>query len=121
MANAVRIIDADALRMWAVLGVETSGCGFRPDRRPKILFERHVFSRETDGRWDRSHPELSNSTPGGYSGGGPDQYLRLQKAMALDRRAALRSESWGVGQVMGFNAVNDGFADVEKMVDAMAQ
>ena len=121
MANALRIIDGDASRMWAVLGVETSGCGFRPDRRPKILFERHVFSRETDARWDRTHPELSNPEPGGYARGGPDQYVRLQKAMSLDRRAALRSASWGVGQVMGFNAVIAGFADVEKMIEAMAQ
>jgi hypothetical protein len=121
MANALRILAAEPQRMWAVLGVETSGCGFRPDRRPKILFERHIFSRETHGRWDRSHPDISNSSPGGYQRGGPDQYARLLKAMALDRLAALRSASWGVGQVMGMNAVAAGFADVEKMVEAMAQ
>src|SRR5204863_9082982 len=32
--------------------VETSGCGYLPDRRPKILFERHVFSRLTEHRYD---------------------------------------------------------------------
>jgi hypothetical protein len=121
MANALRIVGAEALRLWAVLGVETSGCGFRPDRRPKILFERHIFSRETEGRWDRSHPDIANTSPGGYQRGGPDQYARLQKAMALDRTAALRSASWGVGQLMGLNATVAGFADVERMVQAMAQ
>lgn len=121
VANALRIIGAEALRMWAVLGVETCGCGFRPDRRPKILFERHIFSRETQARWDGSHPDISNASPGGYERGGPDQYARLQKAMALDRHAALRSTSWGVGQVMGVNATAAGFADVERMVEAMAQ
>ena len=56
MANALRIVDGEAMRMWAVLGVETSGCGFRPDRRPKILFERHVFSRLRRRRPVRSSP-----------------------------------------------------------------
>ena len=37
--------------IWAVLRVETRGCGFLPDRRPQILFERHIFHRETRGAW----------------------------------------------------------------------
>jgi hypothetical protein len=121
MANALSILDAEAMRVWSVLGVETSGCGFRPDRRPKMLFERHIFSRETGGRFDRAHPDISNPSPGGYQRGGPDQYARLDRAMALDAQAALRSASWGVGQVMGFNACAAGFADAGKMIDAMMQ
>jgi hypothetical protein len=31
--------------------------------------------------------------------------------MALDEQAALRSASWGIGQIMGFNAKEAGFAD----------
>src|SRR5436305_5353027 len=90
--------------LWAVLSVETSGCGFLDDRRPKILFERHVFSRETNGGFDASHPDLSNPTAGGYGAGGAAQYDRLQRAIVLDREAALLSTSWGLGQVMGYNA-----------------
>ncbi len=108
-----------AAELWVVLIVETSGCGYLPDRRPKILFERHIFSRETESRFDVSNPAISNRTPGGYGAGGANQYSRLQQALALDRGAALRSASWGIGQVMGFNAEIAGYDDVEAMVAAM--
>jgi peptidoglycan hydrolase-like protein with peptidoglycan-binding domain len=39
--------------------------------------------------------------------------------MACDRRAALESASWGVGQIMGFNARSAGFRDAEDMVSQM--
>lgn len=42
-----------------------------------------------------------------------------ERALKLDRWAAFESCSWGLGQVMGFNAVKVGFADVEAMVSAM--
>jgi hypothetical protein len=102
--------------LWAVMTVETSGCGFLPDRRPKILFERHKFSQFTEHRFDASHPDISNRTAGGYGEGGANQYVRLERAIALDRSAALRATSWGLGQVMGFNAALAGFANAEEMV-----
>src|SRR5262244_3790371 len=105
--------------LWAVLTVETRGFGFLPDRRPLILFERHIFSRETVARFDDAHPDLSNPSPGGYGSGGAAQYERLARAIQLDRRAALRSASWGLGQVMGFNALSAGFVDVEEMTKKM--
>jgi len=39
--------------------------------------------------------------------------------MTLDRHAALQSASWGLGQVMGFNAERVGFGSVEEMVARM--
>jgi len=108
-----------AAELWAVLTVETSGCGFLPDRRPKILFERHIFSRETGSRFDASNPDISNGTPGGYGAAGANQYNRLEQALALDRLAALRSTSWGIGQIMGFNAEIAGYSDAETLVNAM--
>ncbi len=44
--------------LWAVLSVETSGCGYLPDKRPKILFERRVFSRLTGHRFDADDPDM---------------------------------------------------------------
>lgn len=104
--------------LWAVLAVETSGCGFMADRRPLILFERHWFSKLTKGRFDANHADISNRTPGGYGNRGVAQYARLERAVALDRKAALQSTSWGLGQVMGFNAETVGFSNVEEMVKA---
>lgn len=111
-------LGVEAPALWAVLTVETSGCGFLPDRRPKILFERHCFSRLTHGHFDGQAPDISNRSAGGYGDGGVFQYERLTRAMALDREAALKSTSWGLGQVMGFNASKVGFARVEALVDA---
>ena len=113
-------LGIEAADIWAVLAVETKGCGFLADRRPLILFERHVFHRRTQGRFDDGHPSISASTPGGYLGGARE-YLRLEEALALDPAAALESASWGIGQIMGFNAAAAGFADAESMVTAMME
>lgn len=111
-------LGVDAPALWAVLTVETSGCGFLPDRRPKILFERHCFSRLTNGRFDGQAPDISHRSAGGYGAGGGFQYGRLSRAMALDREAALKSTSWGLGQVMGFNATKIGLASADALVSA---
>lgn len=106
--------------LWAIVLVETSGFGFLPDRRPKILYERHVFHNRTGGRFSAQHPDISNSIPGGYQGGAAE-YLRLKRAMALDAHNALCSASWGLGQVMGFNAAKIGYGSVETMVQAFKE
>jgi hypothetical protein len=105
--------------LWAVLSVETSGCGFLPDRRPKILFERHIFSRLTNAKYNADDPNISNQTQGGYGAGGSHQYVRLEAAMAFDADAALKSASWGLAQIMGENHAAAGFETVREMVDAM--
>ncbi len=102
----------------AVLAVESKSCGFLPDRRPIILFERHIFHKRTAGRFSAANPDISNAEPGGYAGLAKE-YPRLEKAVKLDRAAALMSASWGAGQVMGFNHKAAGFDDVESMVAAM--
>lgn len=107
--------------IWSVISVETSGCGFLPDRRPKLLFERHVFHDLTNGRFDNRDPDISQPTAGGYGMPGAHQYDRLAAAIQLDRNAALQSASWGLGQVMGENSKAAGFADVEEMVEAMVE
>jgi len=91
--------------------VETKGCGYLPDRRPVILFERHIFHKQTEGAY--GSPE-----PGGYLGGAKE-FECLEEAMALAAHAALNSTSWGIGQVMGFNSKLAGFPSVEAMVEAM--
>src|SRR5260370_25863559 len=113
-------LGLEADDVWAVLTVETKSCGFLPDRRPQILFERHIFHKETNGAYDATAPEVSDATPGGYGPGGAHQYDRLAQAIQLDRTAALRSASWGIGQVMGFNSSAACFSDVEAMLAAKA-
>ena len=102
----------------ALLAVESKTCGFLPDRRPVILFERHWFHKLTGGRFSAANPDISNPSAGGYAFMGKE-YARLEKAIKLDRTAALKSASWGAGQVMGFNHAMVGWPDVESMVADM--
>jgi len=116
--NAVAALGGDSATLWSLVVVETNGFGFFADRRPQILFERHIFQARTGGSYSAAHPDISNPQPGGYAVGAAE-YDRLARAMLLDERAALESTSWGLGQVMGFNATSVGYADVYAMVSAM--
>jgi len=120
MKNICTTLGIFQAEVWAVLTVETRGFGFLKDRRPQILFERHIFHKLTNGKHDAGNAEISNVKPGGYVGG-TGEYPRLQKAMALDQDAALQSASWGVGQVMGFNFKAVGFSDINSMVTDMVK
>jgi hypothetical protein len=102
----------------AVVAVECNGRGFLPDGRPKILFERHWFYKLTSLPVSKTRPDLSNPKPGGYLGG-TREWNRLNAALAFDRIAALKSASWGLGQIMGFNHQAAGYADIEAFVQAM--
>jgi hypothetical protein len=119
LANAAESLSIQAQEIWTVVVVETSGCGFLPDRRPPILFERHIFHQLTAGRFDDG--DISDPTAGGYGPGGANQYERLSRAIAKDRSAALQSASWGLGQLLGKNFAASGFPDVETMVAAMSE
>src|SRR3989442_7621055 len=97
VAVAATGIGVGVQEIWAVVGVETSGCGFLSDRRPEILYERHVFHALTHGQFDDG--DLSNPRPGGYGAPRAHQYERLARAMEEHRLAALKSTSWRVGKV----------------------
>jgi hypothetical protein len=111
------VVDSLGLKvpeLLALIEVETKGSGFLPDRRPRILFERHVFSRLTGHRFDAEYSDISAPTPGGYKGGAAE-YPRIERAVALDPVAAFESASWGVGQIMGFNFNCAGYTSIEEM------
>src|SRR5688572_3325692 len=99
IADAAKKLGCEVAAVRAVIDVESRG-GFLSDGRPKILFERHYFSRLTKRKFDASHPGVSNGQWGGYGAGGAHQYDRLNQAAALDRDAALHSASWGLFQIM---------------------
>lgn len=113
---AANLIRCDAAAILAVLDVETSSCGFLSNKKPQMLFERHIFHRETNGQFDTTAPDISAAYLGGYGFPGIPQYERLRRAMELDERAALRSASWGIAQIMGFNAEFIGYDSAAEMV-----
>jgi hypothetical protein len=105
----------------AVMQIEAAGKGFDANGRPKMLFEPHIFYRELGAGAKRNRAVAEGLAyakwkPGAYPS---DSYPRLLKAMAIDETAALRSASWGAGQVMGFNHKAAGFDAVQAFVQAM--
>jgi hypothetical protein len=115
--HTVDRLGVDLPTVWALLSVETAGCGFLVDRRPTILYERHLFHQLTHGRFDDG--DISAADAGGYGRLGDAQYARLDRALALDRDAALKATSWGLGQVLGRNFKEAGYQNVEEMVREM--
>jgi N-acetylmuramidase len=123
LANSLNVEEA-ALR--AVLQVETGGKGFDVTGRPKALFERHVFYKELAAK-----PDLQANAVGAglaypkwgekpYPPNSDGVYREISAACDIDREAALRSTSWGLGQIMGSNHKMVGFDSAEDMVtDAM--
>jgi hypothetical protein len=114
--DAAQLLGVHTHTILAITEVETAGCGFLADRRPQILFERHIFQRLTGGQFDAICPRVSAPTSGGYEKRGASQYDRLTLAMQLDEEAALRSTSWGLGQTMGFNAGMVGYDSIDAMI-----
>lgn len=102
----------------AVAEVEAAGVGFLESGQPKILFERHIFSRLTQRKFDRTNPDISNRNPGGYKGG-QAEHGRLNQATVLDRTAALKAASWGKFQILGQNFQQAGFETLQEFINAM--
>ena len=111
-------IGEDELR--AVIEVETAGGGFDTTGRPRMLFEPHVFYRllPSAQQRDRAESEGLAYAKWGHQPYPRESYTRLHLAIAIDRVAALKSASWGLGQIMGFNFALAGFDHVEAMVSA---
>jgi hypothetical protein len=125
--------------------VESGGAAFDKKNRPYILYERHVFSRNTNPKqkYDESDPNLSCKTPyhwekktkrasvddlpadqypnvGGKEENNEFSYQRLMKAYSLDEDAALKACSWGKFQVLGEN-YSGAFSSVREMVEAVCK
>jgi len=101
-----------------VAEVESAGGGFLENSDyPKILFEAHQFSKRTNHIYNETYPDISSLKWNRklYIGGAME-YLRLAKAMVLNKQAALLSISLGKFQIMGFNFLAAGYDTVEDYV-----
>ena len=121
--QAAATLGLEPCLVQAVVEVESNGKGFLPSGRPTLLYEGHQFWKELRKvginperkdapdilyrRWDKSKYK-----------GGEGEWDRLEKAMAIHKEAALKSASWGLFQIMGFNHAACGFASVLDFVEA---
>ena len=129
---AVKLADLDLPRIGALIGVgedeihavievETKGGGFDKLRRPRILFEPHVFWRNLTAAKQKIAAAQGLAYAKWKSGAyGPEseQYSRLFRAIAIDETAALAACSWCLGQILGENYRLAGYASPQAMVTA---
>jgi hypothetical protein len=110
----------------AVIEVESRGRGFNKEKQPIILFEGHKFwkylkeagvdpSSLIEGNEEIIYEHLD------YRYYGRKQYPRLEKAKAINEEAALKSASYGMFQIMGFNHELVGFDNVFEMVEYLSK
>lgn len=129
--KGVRATDADIDRIAEGAGIEPAVLrAFRQVEAPRgpfdekgrvtILFERHYFwKRATAAQRKAAGSDIANAVAGGY-GSYASQYSKLEKAFAINERAALESCSWGSGQIMGANFAMVGYRSAAEMVEAFA-
>lgn len=121
--NAAKIIGCEVAAIKAVKEVESGGSGFLPDGQCKILFEPHIFYRELMRKGikptisDICYPKWGTYKYGKVS----EQHGKLQRAVLIDRECALKSASWGLFQICGFNYKNCGCKDVQEFVTRMIE
>ena len=115
----------------AVQLVEAAGRdGFLADGRPQILFEGHIMYKEFHKKFpDRDLGYLCKKYPTVFFPkwdkskylGGVHEYKRLELAKEIDEECALKSASWGMFQIMGFNHKLCSCKDVYEFVHKMSE
>lgn len=102
----------------AVIDVETHGGSTDAQGRLRMLFEPHRFWKNLGPGPARDRAAtLGLAYPNwGAMPYPPDSYPTLLKALAIDETAALKSASWGLGQILGENYALAGYANVQAMI-----
>lgn len=124
-ARAAKELNVEEAAIRAVAEVEAAGAGFIADGRPAILYEAHVFHKETGGKHsnarDRRGVALSSAkwNKSLYGATGAAQHNRYEDARKLDADAANKACSWGTFQILGQNHKACGFDSSQEFVDAM--
>lgn len=111
-----------------VIEVESAGKVFAKVRgrdEPLIRFEGHYFDRRLSGAKRTKARKAGLSSP--RVGGVPNprsqegRWNLLNRAMEVDRKAALESVSWGLGQVMGAHWAWLGYRNVDALMKEARQ
>ncbi|KAB2706771.1 hypothetical protein FHW20_003285 [Ochrobactrum intermedium] len=120
MANEAKIEPAALL---AIAEVESGGRALHNvngGKEPAIRFEGHYFDRRLSGRLREYARSNGLSAPVAGRIRNPksqgERWLLLERAMGLNKKAALESTSWGLGQVMGAHWGWLGYMTVDDLV-----
>lgn len=118
-------IDVPEAALRAVIETETAGKGFDSGGHPIFLFEPHLFYRNvpkqklaTAIRQGLAYPRWKG--PGSYPKTPALRWQQFQKAVALDETAAIKSASWGLGQILGSEYSEAGYSNPQELLVAFA-
>lgn len=107
-------------RYWGALYPTTFDRHFRfgadKDGRPRADRKKwlgHWFRQEETGPWEEMHVS-------GIDVGQALEWRALEKARAFDSHSAIMSASFGLGQIVGFNAKQAGYDDLEEFLSDMS-
>lgn len=122
VGDAARALGVETAVLLAFMEVEAAGRGFDNRNRPKMLRETHIFHRELGAGQQRDQAVAQGlATKSWVRNYSSDSYPDLQRMRQIDHNAALRSCSWGLSQIMGFNCTSAGHRNAEEMVRAAMQ
>ena len=123
ISKAAQSLDIEPAALLAVADVESGGVAFTTingRKEPLIRFEAHYFDRRLSEKNRAIAREKGLAAPvaGAIANPGTQaaRWRMLDKAAAIDAKAAYESVSWGLGQVMGAHWAWLGYASVEALV-----
>ena len=123
VAQIAARINVEPAALLAVAEVESGGKAFATVNgraEPLIRFEGHYFDRRLSGQKRAKARAEGLASPKAGEVGNPrqqaDRWAMLERAAAIDEKAAYESVSWGVGQVMGAHWESLGFSSVGDLV-----
>lgn len=101
-------------RLLAFIEVESGGRGFGDTGKLILQFEAHVFSKATGiprstlnkYKWDENTVDIQSK-----------EWEAFNEAYSLNPEEAMKSTSWGLPQIMGFNHKQAGYVSVGDMLD----
>lgn len=119
--SAAQLLGVELAAVQANAETEAQGSGFMPNGLCTIRFERHIMFQQlskfkglaTAQGLAKRYPQVVNPVAGGYSA---DPYEQYNLAVTIDQSCAMMSTSWGIFQIMGFNFMAAGYANVQSYV-----
>lgn len=135
LANFSRIYRIDETVVRATFAIESGGLAFGPFGKAMIRFENHIFFMKLDnpdlyyrnfknnGNDVNSHlfRRTENSEWIQFHGDQKLEWEVFEFAKTVNKDAAEQSISIGMGQIMGFNYTNVGYASAARMIEAFSQ
>lgn len=125
LAAAAKRLKCELAVLTAIVNVESQGSGYDKQGRIKVLFEKHKFyanlpegKRAKAVKLGLARKNWIKPANGGYADQ-PDNTAALNmliRAIAIDESAALKSASYGAGQVLGVNFGLCGWKSVQAFV-----